>query len=85
MSKSFELTLGIMQVLLLALWEAIGAFYFGWSPWAVGLCWFTGIFTFNIGVATALRTFIKLTTPRAGAETAVNVHNVQITEEDGVG
>ena len=81
MSNNVELTVAFMQVILLALWEAIGALYFGWSPVAVALCWFAGIFTCNISVATALRTFIKLTTPQA----VVSNNVVSITEEDGVG
>ena len=81
MSNNFELTVAFMQVILLALWEAIGALYFGWSPVAVALCWFAGIFTFNISVATALRTSIKLPTPQAVVSNTV----VSITEEDGVG
>lgn len=86
MSKSFEQTVGLMQLLLLGLWEGIGALYFGWSPVAIALCWFGGIFTFNIGIATALRTFIKLTRVPETATNIVNVHGeAQITEEDGVG
>lgn len=79
MNSSFEAIVGFMQILLLALWEAIGALYFGWSPVAILLCWGAGIFTYNVAIATALRTYIKLTTP---PELPDNV--VSIVEEDGV-
>lgn len=79
MNKAFDYAVGFMQVFLLALWEALGALYFGWSPLAIFFCWVVGIFTLNIALATIMRTFIKLTrTPSA-------VNNVTITEEDHVG
>lgn len=84
MSKNFETTVAALQVILLGLWEAIGALYFGWSPIAIVLCWFAGIFTFNIAVATALRTFIKLTQVPA-PDNVVNIHDATITEDDHVG
>jgi len=75
-TSSFDVAVAFMQLFLLALWEALGALYFGWSPLAIFFCWLVGIFTLNIGVATVLRTFIKLTRP------AAVVNNVEITEDD---
>lgn len=80
MSKNFEVTVALMQLLLLALWEGVGAAYFGWSPVAILICWGAGIFTFNVAIATALRTFLKLT--RVPEPVANNV--VSITEDDHV-
>lgn len=84
MNSTFESTVGLMQVLLLGLWEAIGALYFGWSPVAILLSWGAGVFTFNIAVATALRTYIKLTTPIPVPDNVVNIADASVTEDDGV-
>lgn len=80
MKNSFDIAVAFMQLFLLVLWEALGALYFGWSPVTIFFSWLVGIFTLNVGVATVLRTFLKLTTP--GYEV---VNNVNITEEDQVG
>jgi hypothetical protein len=81
MTKGFDIAVAWLQLLLLALWEVLGALYFGWSPLAIFLCWIVGVWTLNIATATVLRTFIKLTTP-ASPDNVVNLHAV--TEEDGV-
>lgn len=81
MTKSFDIAVGFMQLLLLVLWEALGALYFGWSPLAIFLCWGVGLWSLNIATATVLRTFIKLT--QAPAEAAIDPANVpEITEDD---
>jgi hypothetical protein len=87
MNKNFDATVSFMQLLLLVLWEGLGAVYFGWSPVAVFLVWLVGIFTLNIGVATVLRTFIKLTRPPVEAadnvvNNVVNINDAAITEDD---
>lgn len=81
MNSNFETTVAAMQVILLGLWEAVGTLYFGWSPVAILLCWGAGIFTFNIAVATALRTFIKLTQ----APEPENIVNLHVAAEEDIG
>lgn len=63
MSKTFEVSVAFMQLFLLALWEGLGAIYFGWPPFAIFLVWLVGIWTLNIGTATVLRTYLKLVQP----------------------
>jgi len=82
MNSSFEAIVGFMQILLLVLWEAIGALYFGWSPVAILLCWGAAIFTYNVAIATALRTYIKLTTPPEPTNNVVNLAAVPDEEDD---
>ena len=64
MSKTFEASVAFMQLFLLALWEGLGAIYFGWSAFAVFLVWLVGIWTLNIATATVLRTYLKLVQPQ---------------------
>lgn len=77
MNNSFEATVAFMQLFLLALWEGLGAVYFGWPPLAILLCWIVGVFTLNIGTASVLSMYIKLSRP--GIKLAAPV---DITEED---
>lgn len=81
MSKAFSITVAFLQLLLLVLWEGLGAFYFGWSPWTVFLVWLVGIWSLNILTATVLHTYLKLTLPPV--EVPIDVPD--ITEDDGVG
>lgn len=86
MTKSFDLAVAFMQLFLLILWEGLGAVYFGWPPLAILLVWVVGIWTLNIGTATVLRTYLKLTQPSVElSDNVVPLHDVGITEEDGVG
>jgi phage shock protein PspC (stress-responsive transcriptional regulator) len=77
MNNTFEATVAFMQLFLLALWEGLGALYFGWPPLTILLCWIVGVFTLNIGTASVLSMYIKLTRPGVQIETPVN-----LTEED---
>lgn len=84
MKDSFETTVAFMQLFLLALWEGVGVWYFGWPPLAILLGWVVGMFTLNIATASVLSMYIKLTRP-----TIDNVVNLQsapdLTEEDSDG
>lgn len=85
-TRNFEVTVAFLQLFLLGLWEALGAIYFGWSPFAIFLCWLVGLWTFNILTASALKTFVNLThVPEPPSDNVVALHSVpDITEEDGV-
>lgn len=82
MNEQFNRTVAFAQLLLLLLWEGVGAVYFGWSPLAVFLVWLVGIFTLNICTATVLRTFIKLTQIPAPADEVELTAVPDITEDD---
>lgn len=82
-TRNFNVTVAFLQLLLLGLWEALGAAYFGWSPLAIFLCWLVGVWSLNIAVACVLNTFIKLTTAPEAPDNIVPLH--AITEEDNVG
>lgn len=74
------------QLLILGAWEAVGILAFGWSPIAIAAVWFVGLWTFNVLTATAVRTYFKLTTPRAVVNNVVDIRDAaSITEDDGVG
>lgn len=81
MSKSFDLAVAFMQLFLLVLWEAVGIAYFSWPPLGILLVWLVAIWTLNIGTATVLRTYIKLTTP-ATVDNVVNIADARIEEDD---
>ncbi len=83
----FDRVIAVAQVMMLVLWEALGWVAFGWSPWAILAYWFVGIWSFNVLVATAVRTFYKLTSPGAVLReaTEVDVPDIDITEDDEVG
>lgn len=83
MNEQFNKTVAYGQILLLLLWEAAGVAYFGWSPIGIALVWGLSIFTLNLSVATALRTFIKLTRVPAPEDVPADALP-DITEEDGV-
>lgn len=86
MSKSFDAAVAFAQLLLLLLWEALGAIYFGWSPLAILFVWLVGIWTLNIGVATVLRTYLKLTHPADSApNNVVNLADAAAITEDDIG
>lgn len=72
------------QLLILAAWEAVGVLAFGWSPVAIAAVWFVGLWTFNVLTATAVRTYFKLTSPRAVVNNVVSITDATITEDDGV-
>lgn len=73
MSKEFNRLVAIVQIWLLALWEGVGAIYFGWSPLGIALVWLTAIVTLNVATATALRMFLKLTLPEVKVNNVVNI------------
>lgn len=82
MSKEFNRLVAIAQVWLLALWEGVGAIYFGWSPLVILLVWLTAIVTLNVATTTALRMFLKLTLPEAQVNNVVNI-STDIDEDIG--
>lgn len=79
----FDRIIAFSQLFMLAAWEALGVFGFGWNGWHIAAVWFVGLFSFNILTATAVRTFFKLIQPPS-PENIVNVSEAVITEEDGV-
>lgn len=81
-TRNFNITVAFLQLLLLGLWEALGAIYFDWSPLTIFLCWLVGVWTLNIFTACVLNTILKLVTPPA-PDNVVNLHPV-IEEEDGI-
>lgn len=80
----FDRVLAIAQLMLLGMWEALGALAFGWNPLYILGYWFVGLWSFNILVATAVRTYYKLITPTAALRqvTDVDVEAPEITEDD---
>lgn len=79
--KPFDRVIAIGQLFMLLLWEAT-ALYFDWSALAVLIVWFVGIWTFNILVATGVRTFFKLITPQTTVQHVGSAPEIEITEED---
>lgn len=59
----FDRVLAIAQLMLLAMWEALGVFVFGWNGLVIALVWFVGLWSYNILVAAGVRTYFKLTQP----------------------
>lgn len=81
----FDRVIAISQLFMLAAWEALGVFGFGWNGWLIAATWFVGLWSFNILTATAVRTYFKLVQPPPPAN-VVNISEApSITEEDGVG
>lgn len=61
--NSFDRAVGIAQLGMLGVWEALGILAFDWNGWVILACWFVGIWSFNILIATAVRTYGKLVAP----------------------
>lgn len=85
--SQFDRVLAISQLLLLVAWEALGWIAFGWNPLYILGYWFVGLWSFNVLVASGMRTYFKLITPRQALRSATNVdiETPDITEEDFVG
>lgn len=77
----FDRVLAFSQFFMLAAWEALGVFGFGWNGWLILATWAVGLFSFNILTATAVRTFFKLIQPPAPE----NVVNIAPTPEEDIG
>lgn len=77
----FDRILAVSQVFILALWEALGLLIFGWNGLVVLALWFVGIWTFNIFVATAVRTYYKLMEPQIKVSHDGELHAVPDPEE----
>lgn len=81
--KQFDRVIAISQFFILVAWEALGILAFNWSGFYIAAVWFLSLWTFNVLVATATSTYMKLTTPAAKV---VNLHAVAdaptITPED---
>jgi hypothetical protein len=82
--NSFDRAVAISQLFMLAAWEALGVLGFGWNGWRIAATWFVGIWSFNILMATAVRTYFKLIQPPE-SDNVVNINDApSITEDDGV-
>lgn len=71
----FDRVLAIAQCWILIGWELVGL-YFGWDAIAILIVWFAALWTFNIVVATGVRTYYKLTKPE------LQITQPEITPED---
>jgi TM2 domain-containing membrane protein YozV len=79
----FDKVLAIAQLMLLVTWEALGVLAFGWNGWYILAFWFVGLWSFNTLVATAVRTYFKLTSPRT---TVVNnAANIDLDPDEDIG
>jgi hypothetical protein len=83
--KPFDRVLAVSQLFILAAWEILTHFAFGWNVWIVAAVWFVGLWTFNVLTATAVRTYYKLIEPGVqinNTNNVVELRSVGDTPED---
>lgn len=73
---TFDRVVSLAQVFMLLAWEALGILAFGWPPVTIAACWFVGIWSYNILVATGLRTFFKIVRPPAQEDIHISSEDI---------